>query len=401
MSAAWQLSSFDEIDINRSPRRIGTAPYRIYLQATTRTPNKSACHPVPNPPSTMSAASRDDARPDDIMSQDAVHDPVAVLSSLLGHLRDGKAAAPSSTTAAAALALCEELSNHLRALTISPSAGPLSTACDSQCTTSESDSETSSKSVSKSRPSARSRARLRRQQQQQQQQQPDSLGRFVAQQQQQPPPPRHAHDPAMQQAQHDEWQQWQQWQWQWREHQQLPSQPLPGVLEQQEQHFRSSLWNGQWLVMPVAPPHASMSAPPSHVAMPAVAAGGGGPVGGYAMQAPPHVMIRNGRHEMVIADDATFRQVMWTGGWHVVPRASLVGAHGADIKTRVQRCMKVHRWERMQRVWTEWMRGIEEEAQAAQEAQAALAASAHTTRPPRSAGPLSAQAMARPAWHVP
>ena len=302
-----------------------------------------------------------------IMSQD--QDPVEVLSSLLSDLRDGKLAAPSRTIATAALALCDELSNHLRTLTLSPSASLLSTACVLQCTSSESDSETPSKGTSKSRPSARSRARLRRQQQQ----------LLLLQQPQ--------HDPA-QQAQHVEWQQqqWQQWQWQWREHQQLPRQPLPGVLEQQEQHFRSSLWNGQWLVMPVAPPHATT--PSSHVAMAAVAASGGGPAGGYPMQLSTH--------GMVVTDDTTLRQATWTGGGGVMPRAiraSMAATHGVDLKTRVQRCMKVHRWERMQRVWTDWMRlsSSREETEAE-----AVMTSDSTTRLPRSAA-----AGARPAWHEP
>ena len=115
-------------------------------------------------------------------------DPVAVLSTLLGQLRDGKTSV-SSSSAVTALALCEDISDQLRALIMPPAAAPLATACDSQCTTSESDSDSTVKGPSKNRPSARSRARLRRNQQQAQY--------------------------SESQRHYDEWQQWQS-QWLWR-----------------------------------------------------------------------------------------------------------------------------------------------------------------------------------------
>ena len=254
-------------------------------------------------------------------------DPVAVLSTLLGQLRDGKTSV-SSSSAVTALALCEDISDQLRALIMPPAAAPLATACDSQCTTSESDSDSTVKGPSKNRPSARSRARLRRNQQQAQY--------------------------SESQRHYDEWQQWQS---QWRESQPM-SQPLPGVIEQQEQHFRSSLWSGGWVVVPVAP-----IVPP----------GAGGPIAGATpiVTQSTEAMAENiaNRGALVghapsmqvadVSDAIAFQQGMFSGGWQAVP-ATNMAATGTSaptpFKERAQRCMKVYRWQRMQNVWTEWMR---------------------------------------------
>ena len=275
-------------------------------------------------------------------------DPVAALSALLGSLRDGSTAQPSYATAAHALSLVEELAAHLRTLTRTASCGaePAATAvsiipaCDSQQTTSESDSDNYASSHSKSRPSARSRARMRRQQQQQQQ----------AQQAQAQPQPQH-------ETQTEPWQQqWQQWQWQWREHR--PCLPLPGVIEAQEHHFRQSLWNGQWLVVPVAPPLTT----------------------GISAPGTPELVVLEAPVPQPKPED--FRHAMWSGEWRMVPLSYSQGqplppqygvaANGAmdpalgvpaterarylPFRLRVQRCMRVYRWQRMQRIWTEWMR---------------------------------------------
>ena len=140
--------------------------------------------------------------------------------------------------------------------------------------------------------------------------------------------------------------------------------------EAQEQHFRQSLWNGEWLVVPVPPPLTTV--------MPAPMAGS--PESGVPAAAGAVVLEAPVPRAAPEAED--FRQAMWNGEWRMVPMSYsqppplpahyVAAAEGvADppsgvpdterarylpFRLRVQRCMRVYRWQRMQRVWTEWMR---------------------------------------------
>ena len=273
---------------------------------------------------------------------------VSSLRAILSDLRDGKGK-PSRAEVAESLTLCYDIVKQLRSMTDGGAgqrkATELTSACDSL--TSGSDSEAGSSSA-KARPSAKARARLRRQFQQQQ----------------------------------------------WQE-----QPPLPGVFEQQEQHFRESLWAGQWVVAPVvaSPPKQSQQRPPPP-----------------SQPEPPRARTTTAAERIArithARDASAFREGMWTGGWQRVaigeasaqpaaaapvpeqeaelermltvpatrphheriPSEELMLAFGQQqwlmtaaaytstggpvFRQRVLRCLKVRRWLRMQRVWTEWMR---------------------------------------------
>ena len=290
-------------------------------------------------------------------------DPAAVLGTLLDELRNKRNVAPSGASLTVAIALCDELAAHLRSLT----PAEVISACDSTCTTSESDSE--APSHSKSRPSAKTRARFRRHQQQQQLQQQQQQQQQELELHQEPQP------------------QWQQWQQQWQEQQQqwqeqhTPGTPLPGLLEQQQQQFRQSLWNGGWLMAPMAPIGpmvAPMAQPNAGVGVVVVDGRGDGRGGGRGGGRGRHRIAE--QHEeycQPVGSAQTFTRAMWSGGWQMVPLAQVQeapelpqqarsadgggamhteGEAGGGLKQRVLRCMKVRRWQRCQAVWTEWMR---------------------------------------------
>jgi hypothetical protein len=326
-------------------------------------------------------------------------DPVAVLNALLHDIRDATPAKPSNATIEAALQLCTELTAHLHSLrgceaapnTDSSARSPLTitmpvaceSQCTSQCTTSESDSESHARS--KNRPNSRARARARRAQLSQEQQQEEEeevvVGYTEARQQR-----RVAMQPELQPELHPSDTSVP---WMWH----APNQQLPGLMEQQEQHFRESLWGGGWLMVPVPPqqpvPNGGFQTPPFQEQHAAICDSG---TQASAYPASSH-------------DAGHFCQTMWNGAWHMMPLGcassgqaecageSLVagtseeGATGPvsyehpcgtflempqstppcapldaardappTFKKRVARCMKAHRWFRMQRVWTEWMR---------------------------------------------
>jgi hypothetical protein len=180
------------------------------------------------------------------------------------------------------------------------------TGTDSACATSESDSDHMS-THSRSRPSARARARLLRRQQEQRQQVQDEEQEG------------HEHLQGGSAGHADL--QWQQWQWQWQAmgtH--APGQPLPFLheyQEQQEEHFRSSLWNGGWVMAPIAlaaPIVASRSPPPpQHTYDPRrpSAASTQPRRLRHARDQPPRVRAP--------PSEATFQQQLWSGGWQMVP----------------------------------------------------------------------------------
>ena len=270
------------------------------------------------------------------MADDLAVDPAAVLRGLLTDLREAKPQNLSGKTITDALALCEQLSHLLLTLDnegLAPGrAQELTSACDSHNATSESsDSEAvTSQSSSHNRPSARTRARLRRQRQRQQQQQLQSEGENDEHQQ-------------------GQWPEWPTQGWQMY----TPGQPLPMVHEQQEQRFLNTLWSGGWHMVPVAPlPQQS-----PHVATP------------YPTQRSSHRRAAGGQRTrepsvgaVLVSDESSFRQAMWSGCWHMVPLSTVPPQVGVDesrttgFRERVIRCMKAHRWQRLQRVWTEWMR---------------------------------------------
>ena len=262
----------------------------------------------------------------------ADQDPVAVLQSLLDHMRSAECTL-SNSAAAASLNLCEEMSQHLRSI-LGSSNTQLVNACDSQCTTTSDSDSSHYTGSSKARPNSRTRARWRRHKQEQ-----DEAA---------------AEADAAAEAAAWHHMQWQQWQWQWGEHmKRRTAMPPPGAIEQrmQEQQFRSSLWTGEWQL---APPMSPQQADAAQL------------------------------------DESRFRQAMWNGNWQMIqanrprqaqalaqvseeptctptkspasassaaPAADAAAADGQNsFRKRVQRCMKKWRWQHMQEVWTEWMR---------------------------------------------
>ena len=275
-------------------------------------------------------------------------DPAVILGELLEKLRDPAVAPPSDAAAEAAIELCGQLAAHLRMSLNSPGLvmmqvtaadGPAAeaepnagagTCCapaaactcaaseagtDSACVTSESDSDHTS-THSRSRPSARARARLLRRRQEQGQQE---------QEQEQ-----HGQQQLLQGASTGPADlQWQQWQWQWQgigTHTHAPGQPLPRLQEhqvQQEEHFRSSLWNGGWVMAPVAlaapmavPMAAPMApSPPYHPYDPRR------PAATSSAQQPQRLRHARDQPPRVRAppSEAAFQQQLWSGGWQMVP----------------------------------------------------------------------------------
>jgi hypothetical protein len=287
----------------------------------------------------------------DRLAEEVPPDPTTVLSALLDSVRSPRARKLERGSLERALGLCDELKTHLsgmldgvvtaysgvaEAVTGAQRATELTAACDSQVTsesevTSESDTPTSTKP--RSRPNAKTRARhLRRQQEWQWRQWQDQQGQQAQQAQQN------------HQAQQGQ-----------RHATASGSPPLPGVLEQQEQCFRESLWNGVWVVAPVVP--APETAAP-HVASPPP-----GSASGDSVASAPRARVSGGAPVRVppALGHATFRAGMWGGSWQMVTAQVEPSEAGRLLfQRRVQRCLKVHRWMRMQRVWTDWMRGQDE-----------------------------------------
>ena len=278
-------------------------------------------------------------------------DPAVILGELLEKLRDPAVAPPSDAAAEAAIELCGQLAAHLRMMSLKPSPGLVmmqvtaadgpaaeaepnagagtccatAAACtcaaseagtDSACVTSESDSDHTS-TLSRSRPSARARARLLRRRQEQGQQE---------QEQEQ-----HGQQQLLQGASTGPADlQWQQWQWQWQgigTHTHAPGQPLPRLQEhqvQQEEHFRSSLWNGGWVMAPVAlavPMAVPMAAPMASPSPPYHPYDPRRPAATSSAQQPQRLRHARDKPPRVRAppSEAAFQQQLWSGGWQMVP----------------------------------------------------------------------------------
>ena len=192
-----------------------------------------------------------------------------------------------------------------------PSATGDEQTTESQCTTSESESDGAATTThSRSRPSAKARARLRRQLQAQQQQQQQELGVLAAA----------AAEGVLNNGppQHQQWHAWSphpQTRWQpggLRYGQENRHQPLPGLLEQQEQHFRESLWDGRWVVAPVLMP---MPPQPTSHPMSQYNDNTGSNTNGNntnTAQPPRNAALAPAR------DEETFCLGMWAGSWQMV-----------------------------------------------------------------------------------
>ena len=275
----------------------------------------------------VSASDEASCKPAFGITDEHLRKPAALLSALLERMRHNPDIQTPEAAARAALAVSEELSKHFRKIIGDNISHDLS-GTDGTALTSSSDSEANTQS--KNRPNAKTRARFRRKLLRQQQQQ---------QIYQEGPDP------------------WNYAQEGW--HQPVVA-PLPDLMEQQEQHFRESLWSGGWIMVPVLPTCSPTEPSTEHSA---------GQLLGQAacsVQSSSRHARPNTVRAAMVRDEAQFRHAMWRGGWQMVPIADALPENRSDsidvrsattqFQLRVNRCLKVHRWRRMQRVWTDWMR---------------------------------------------